>query len=316
MAAKTTLTGAAWLAFALLVPAAERTFELNGRIIPEVQGSVSLFGATSPFSVSKLTDTDGRFRFTRLISGQYTVSAFSPGYGERRTTVDIGPSTAGEKGRLDLTLSLERDTNIAAGAMVNAADLAIPDSARRQYAEAQKRLAARDVPSAIERLERAVKIAPAFSGAWNNLGTISYQTRQYPQAETYFRRSLEANPAAYEPLVNLGGVLLTLGKVEEAYQFNLYSVLKRPADALANSQLGMNYFALGKLNLAEKYLDEARRLDPAHFSHPQLLLAEVYLRRGDKAKAVETLEEFLRYHPDAENAQRIRDGIEKLKARD
>ena len=124
---------------------------------------------------------------------------------------------------------------------------------------------------------------------------------------------MQADPNAYEPLVNLGGVLLTLGNPEEAYRFNLYSVLKRPADALANSQLGMNYLALGKTDLAEKYLLEARRLDPAHFSHPQLSLTEVYLRRGDKPKAIEMLEEFLRYHPDAPNADKIREGIAKLR---
>jgi tetratricopeptide (TPR) repeat protein len=307
------LAAALWLLLTTGASAADRTYELAGRIEPPVQASVSLYGATTPFSSSKLTDASGRFRFTKLLPGQYTVAAFSPGYGERRITVDIGPSSVDSKGRYETTVRLDKDTHVGAGAMVNLAELAVPDSARREYAEAQRRLAARDITGATDHLERALEIAPQFSGAWNNLGTIAYQTREFPKAEVYFRRSLQADPDAYEPLMNLGGVLLTLGKPEEAYQFNLYSVLKRPADALANSQLGMNYVALGKIDLAEKYLLEARRLDPAHFSHPQLSLTEVYLRRGDKPRAIEMLTEFLRYHPDAPNADKIREGIAKLR---
>jgi Tfp pilus assembly protein PilF len=90
-------------------------------------------------------------------------------------------------------------------------------------------------------------------------------------------------------------------------------VLKRPNDALANSQLGMNYFALGKMDLAEKYLLEAVRLDPAHFSHPQLLLAEIYLRKNDRARAAAQLEDFLNRHPDWPSADQMRNAITKLR---
>ena len=57
----------------------------------------------------------------------------------------------------------------------------------------------------------------------------------------------------------------------------------------------MNYFYLGKLDLSQKYLTLAARLDPGHFSHPQLLLAEIYwspagaLRRGGRAGGVSTV---------------------------
>jgi type IV pilus assembly protein PilF len=298
-----------------LVPAlaADRTFEVSGRVVPEVQAAVSLFGATTPFSTSTLTDGRGRFRFTRIEAGQYTVAAFSPGYGDKRLTIDVGPSSVDDKGRFEVTVRLDEGANVSAGASVSAADLAVPERARKEYADAQKRLSKRDVPGAIARLERAVEIAPQFAAAWNHLGTIAYQERRFPAAEVYFRRALKADPSAYEPLVNLGGVLLTEEKVDEAYPFNLYAVLKRPADALANSQLGMNYFGLGKLELAEKYLNEARRLDPGHFSHPQLLLAEIYLRRNDRERAAQVLEEFLRYHPDWPHASEMREGIERLR---
>ena len=104
-------------------------------------------------------------------------------------------------------------------------------------------------------------------------------------------------------------------KAEEALRFNLYAVLSRPNDALANAQLGMTYFAVGSLDLAEKYLVVARKLDPGHFSHPQLTLAEVYLRRKQYAQAAGELEDFLRRHPDWAGAAKMRDAIAGLRAR-
>jgi tetratricopeptide (TPR) repeat protein len=135
---------------------------------------------------------------------------------------------------------------------------------------------------------------------------MNYQTKQYARAAECFRESLAAEPELYEPLVNLGGVLLNLNQPEEALQHNRHAVLTRPNDALANSQLGMSYFQLGNLEPAEKYLQTAVKLDPAHFSHPQLLLAQIHLKRGERQAAVEDLEDFLKRHPDWPQAAELR----------
>jgi tetratricopeptide (TPR) repeat protein len=165
----------------------------------------------------------------------------------------------------------------------------------------------------MKRLRKAVEIAPGFSAAWNHLGTIAYKAQQYDEAAADFRKALTADPEAYEPLVNLGGVLLNLSKTDEAWSYNVHAVLKRPEDALANSQLGMNYYELGKADLAIKHLEQARKLDPGHFSNPQLLLAEIYMRRQENARAAEVLEQFLAVHPDWPRAAAMREAIGRLR---
>ena len=136
---------------------------------------------------------------------------------------------------------------------------------------------------------------------------------RYTLAENHFRKALEADPQAFEPLVNLGGVLLNLGQADEALPLNLHAVLRRPNDALANSQLGMSYFLLRKPDLAGKYLAIAKQLDPEHFSHPQLMLSEIYLQRNELAAAIEELEDFLRRHPDAPEAESVKAKIKRLR---
>ncbi|MGH9659464.1 MAG: tetratricopeptide repeat protein [Bryobacteraceae bacterium] len=292
-----------------LVVLAAELYELTGAVAPPGSASVSLHGATNPFSASTLAGVDGRFRFRNLEPGTYTLSAFSPRRGEARRTIEISPSLADSKRRVRADLALDENPR----GTVAARELAIPAAARREYNEAQKKLSRRDVAGATGNLERALEIEPGFTAARNNLGTIAYQTRRFADAEAHFREALERDPGAYEPLVNLGGVLLTLLKIDEALDYNLHAMLNRPGDALANSQLGMNYLAAGNLDLARKYLEIARRIDPAHFSHPQLSLADIHSRRGDLAAAAAELEDFLRRHPDSPQAGRVRALLGKLK---
>lgn len=95
-------------------------------------------------------------------------------------------------------------------------------------------------------------------------------------------------------------------------KYNQYAAAERPDDALANSQLGQNYFFLGDFEKALKYLQEAKRLDPSHFSQPQLVLAEIHLRRGETRDAIEELKDLLARHPDSRNAQQIRQRLAEL----
>jgi Tfp pilus assembly protein PilF len=165
----------------------------------------------------------------------------------------------------------------------------------------------------VNRLERAVDAAPQFSAAWNTLGVIAYQTQKYDRAEECFRNAVEEDPQSFEALVNLGGVLVTVRKLDAAMDYNLRAVLARPNDALANAQLGMNYYLLRENDLAEKYLERTRQIDPASFTHPQLLLYQIHLGRGDRQTAAG---DFLQRHPDWPGAGEMRQTITKLRGSD
>jgi tetratricopeptide (TPR) repeat protein len=301
-----------------LVFGADPFFELSGEVSPGDRAAVTLFGVTSPFRASAMSDEKGRFVFRKLPAGAYTVSVFIPLRGEARKTIEVGPGTADDHGRVRLHLQLAESDFVYADAArrrhaVQAAELTISDKAQREYDEARKDLARHDAEGATSHLQRAVELAPQFSEAWNEMGTIAYQTGKFDRAEECFRESLRLDPQAFEPLVNLGGVLVTLHKLDEAWQYNGYAVLARPNDPLANSQMGLTYFEMGDFDLAVKHLEKARQIDPAHFSHPQLVLAEIHLRRGEKAAAAEALADFLVHHPDWPQAAKMREKIADLR---
>ena len=304
------------LACAAALAAADRKFELRGRIDPAMPGaSVGVLGAYTPFAAGTTADSKGNFRIKKLAPGTYTLTIAAPGRGVMRRTIEVGPSFADAKGRVHMVIPFEpTPPNPRRRYTVNARELAVPDSARREYDEALRKLSKSDVTGAIASLERAVEVSPQFAQAWNHLGTIAYQQQRYQDAEKYFRRALEERPGMFPPLVNLGGVLLSLQRYNEALEWNLEAVKMRPRDALANAQLGMNYYALLEDELAIRHLNEAKRLDPGHFSAPQLVLADLYLRRKERDKSAAELEEFLKLHPDTPAADKLRAQISALRA--
>ena len=260
---------------------------------------------------------DGYFSFSKIPAGTYTLVVSTQARGEMVQTVEVSAGTVNSKGRIDLLLkvdaaTLEAEDGRSTGATVSATMLSIPDRATKEFEQAQQCLTRGDAPCAVAHLQSAVEIAPRFVAAWTQMGTLAYQAHAYGDAEADFRKALAADPEAFEPLVNLGGVLLNLERPREALGYNQRAASRRPNDALANSQLGMDYFAIGELDAAEKCLKAALRLDPAHFSNPQLTLAEIFLKRNDRAGALDQYRDFLKRHPDAPQAAEIRAKIRQL----
>lgn len=293
-----------------------RKLELRGRIEPPPRefASVTLHGSDFPFSVTKLSGPGGKFHFKKVDPGQYTVMVFVPGRGTVRRTVSITPSLADEKGRVRITIPYQPSgAAVAAAGTVSVRELAIPPKARREYERAQKQLGKRNVEAAIAHLEKAVGIAPNYVAAWNNLGTIAYQTARYRDAEKHFRTALRYEPGAYSPVVNLGGALLALNEFKAALKYNLYALKLRPDEALPNSQLGLNYYYLGDPDRAIKYLTAARKIDPNHFSQPQLTLGKIYASRGDTENAVRELRDYVKRYPDSPYAEGVRKWLAQVK---
>jgi tetratricopeptide (TPR) repeat protein len=297
------------------------TYQLTGTILREngqpflrSRALVFLHGAVKPYYARTEAASDGKFKFKHVPEGTYTLIVAVPRRGELQKTIEVGPGFADSKKRVVITVTASKAAPTEKTQVVSANELSIPSNAKQEYRKAAECLGHRDTQGAIACLKRAVEIAPQFADAWNFLGIIAYQTHQFAQAEEYFREALRQDAGLYAPLVNLGGTLLSQGKVEESLSVNQRAVATDPRDALANAQLGLNYFFLGRLDDAEKSLKRAKALDAGHFSKPQLYLAEIYVSRGQTAAAISEINEFLKLHPDAENASKLRRELESLRS--
>jgi Flp pilus assembly protein TadD len=322
------LTAFVFLAASILAASSKQDlFRFDGQVTlpphtlsPKKRLVILLHGVDAPFSGRTWADWKGRFHFSDVMPGTYSLGIYVPDQGGITQTVDITKSFADRKGRIERKFEFNEQTlrallNSEPQSIVSVRELSIPPKSVSEYRKAQSRLAHHDVDGAIEHLKKAVALAPQFIEAVNDLGTISFQQREFAQAEHYFRQALQQDPHAYEPLVNLGGALLAQGRAREALAVNLHAQDTRPSDPLANAQLGLSYFAIGEYEPAIACFRTTEQLDPAHFSNPQITLAEIYIRREDSAAAVRELESFLKFHPDSPHAQSVRETIDELKVR-
>ncbi len=296
------------LLFALGARAEER-FQLRGELIPPVERAVVVISSVNhPYHDQKEV-AGARFRFGGLPAGTYSVVVHHPEWGETRRTLAVTGGTADERGRVEALVpirrsSRERSRHVADSSTVSVRELTVPGKALDLRRKAQAALEKQNAEAAAGFLEKAVELTPDFAVAWNDLGVLANQRRDFERAEQYFREALDASPDDFAPLVNLGGVLLAQGKLDEATPVNQEAVERRPDDALANAQLGLCYFHLKREGPALRYLIEAKRLDPGHFTHPQVFLAEIHARNGRYEAALRELEDLAARYPGTETGDR------------
>jgi len=294
--------------------------ELRGKVlVPEGYRQrvavVTVFGVTTAYMSHQQVLHNFGFKFRKLPPGPYTIGVSMRGLEEIRRTIEVSPGLADDKGRIYVELRLEDVPRSGTGRTVSVRQLSVSEKARAVYRRAIESLGRRDIARAVTLLEQAVSQAPQFVEALNTLGTIYNQKKDYPKAEEYFREALRKDPAAYAPLVNLGGVLLAQGNLSEALTLNQDAVQTHPDDALARCQLGWVYLEMRDYDKALPHFQEAKRLDPGHFSRPQLGLAGIYASRSQNAQAISELEDYVRRHPDEPEAPKIRDEITRLKVK-
>jgi tetratricopeptide (TPR) repeat protein len=194
----------------------------------------------------------------------------------------------------DLLHSLRSDFATSQQAFVNAA----PPIRLDAFENYIRGILAASTPEKINHLREAVRLNPAFSEAWLELGKAYYSERQYEQAVTAFAQVPPADPEARQANFYLGLSAYYLGdfaKAESAFNF---VAARLPLSEVFNN-LGVVTSRRGKKNPAE-YFQKAVQEDPNdpdyHFN-----LAVALYRGGDLADATRELKECLRLRPyDAE----------------
>lgn len=289
--------------------------ESDGTPLRGISLTVTLQCTTTSLSARTRTDSNGQYRFKKLETGMYMLIVAMPRAGSLRRTIEIGPSLADREGKVYSLLTFDRKLAARRGSSVPANQLSIPEEARQEYQKGLDYLGRQKIDRAIEAFEKAISIAPQFSGAYYRLGDIAFREGRYEEAASHYQDALDYNPIMFLPRLNLGSTLLALHKYEDALKVNLEAEKMRPDDPLAQAQLGYNFFYLDRFEEAIVHLRKAKEIDPSHFSFPQLLLAEIYKRRQDVARMTSELEEYLRFHPDSKQSSEIRKILDGLRAR-
>jgi Flp pilus assembly protein TadD len=296
-------------------------FAIRGKVvIPSQRGidehiEVKLEKSILQVIQTTYTDSSGNFDFRGLTPGSYYISVNLDGFEPVHQLVEMFNSTS-------VTVFLnkpavefrERPTGLDAADpdIVDVTQMKdnFPKKAVQSYEKALDERQKGRFESAVKLLEDAIKIAPTFFHAHNNLGIVYESMKRYPDAEREFRTSHQISAKSDRPLVNLGGLYIEQANLLKAGDPARGKLLDQALDALEeavklNPRSALGYFLLGQANYKSDFLEEAEaafrrahELDP-NLNAVRLMLANVYVRLQKWENVLENLDSYLKENPKA-----------------
>jgi Flp pilus assembly protein TadD len=148
---------------------------------------------------------------------------------------------------------------------------------------------------AIQHLRAALRVRPDHIAALGNLGTVLNSLYRFDEAESAYRNALVLRPESAEINLYYGRFLRGRDRHEEAVAAYRKAVELAPEDAVALSELGLAVTNLGDDREAEALLDRARAMAPDDlWVLNNVGLAHLNMRRFRDAEAL-----FVRGHEQA-----------------
>jgi Tfp pilus assembly protein PilF len=293
------------------------SFEISGQIrSPDGRKtiefvSVRLERAGGSLVDQRMTDSMGRFRFSRLNPGQYVVSAKSPGFNVSPQTVDLNRFIP----RAFLLLQLVPETSLFASknagrsTVINAN---IPEKARNEMDKAQSSLALKKTDEGILHLEKAVSLFPEFLDAQMLLGSTYMGLGDIVKADAAFRRALKIDPKSVDARVSLGEVHRRQKNYPKAEQI-LLEALKQDDEAwVAHYTLARVYWETNEIVKAGRQIGRTIQLNP-QFAEAHLLGGNVFMKIGMPENALVEYEEYLRLAPAGQPVASTKDLVQKIR---
>lgn len=255
------------------------------------------------------TDSMGRFRFTRLRSGQYRVTANAGGASSPVQFVDLSRSSP----RVHVLLQLVADApTFASRERPGVIDVRVPAEAKAAFDKGRAALAEQKSDAAILHFRKAIEIYPAFYDAHMSLGQLYMDGSQWEKAEANLRQAVKINSKSVAARVSLGEVYRRQKKYSEGEKV-LEEALKVDNNSWeSNFTLGRIYWELKDIVKAGKYVARTIELQP-NVAEAHLLAGNIFVRAGLPANALIEYEEYLRLAPDGEFSAQTRTLVDKLK---
>lgn len=102
------------------------------------------------------------------------------------------------------------------------------------------------IADAAARFREAVRLDPSFAEAWNSLGLVSYERRDYAGAAEFHKRAVLQKPDFAEALSNLGTDFLFMGRFPDAAAAFEKVIALVPEMPEAHNNLGLVYEQLNR----------------------------------------------------------------------
>jgi tetratricopeptide (TPR) repeat protein len=212
------------------------------------------------------------------------------------------------------TLELRRIASESEGGSISATSLLAPANARREYDRGIQDAHNNNLRSAAQRLEKAVAEYDKYASAWYELGRVYTAGQQGEKARQAYEKAIAADPHFAPPYASLAAFDLQEGNYEKSLESVDKALQLDPGmriGMVSYIQAAANY-RLNRLDAAEQSALEAEK--GPHQNMPQLhgILTDIYLRRGDNARAAAQIRAYLKEFPQGTLATELKQHLARI----
>jgi tetratricopeptide (TPR) repeat protein len=247
----------------------------------------------------------GHVLFKGIPATEYSIQVVAPGY---RTVVQQVEVKKDEVRAVTINLEQMSVEDTAE----NTAYKALPSKAQREIGKALELLRTQKVADVRSHLDAANRAAPNQAEVQYLFGVYAKETGDAEQAKSFWMRAVELSPMHLPALLSLGDALLRENQPNEALPYVTRAVATAPSSWRAHAILANVYLRQGSADAAVKEAERALELGHGQAVAVQPVLAVALARKGEKARAIATLQSYLAERPSDAETKKL---LDKLQSR-
>lgn len=277
-----------------------------------------------------VTTNEGDFFFTGLTDPSYNIVISTPDYHPLNERVEFfkhtSPQQPGETRTVEFTLTPKKGGGVPLKSTRPAFAQNVPQGARDAMDRAMKLSREGKSEQSIVAMQEAINIFADYFDAHFALANEWMKAGKMDEAIGELEKARQINPKD-DRVYQVFGLALSRQKkyivaaavFNEAARLNPTDpqILLLRATALIDHATTLDPSNSEREQVfteAQKVLNQAFEMSGKKLSTTHLQMARIYERRGERAKAADELERYLRETPDVKNADAIREGIKKLRS--
>jgi tetratricopeptide (TPR) repeat protein len=167
--------------------------------------AVELHAAAGGTVAQAFTNSLGEVTFRGIPGGSYTVTIRGTDVKDASSELISVDSYEGFNTEYIHVQPLNQDDTAVKSTQgsISAADLKIPEKARKEFDKGNEAAAKGDSKKASERYEKAIELYPKYAMAYNNLGVIYMKTNDKVHAQEVWNKALEMDPTLATANINI-----------------------------------------------------------------------------------------------------------------
>ena len=198
--------------------------------------------------------------------------------------------------------------------MVSAADLNVPDKARKEVDKANEAMAMQNWKKSLEHLNKAIALAPNYVTAYNNLGVLYAKMNDLPHEEEALKKATSLDDHFSPAFLNYGKLCLQQKNFPQAEAMLQKAVSVEPGNAVSLLLLADAEYMNRHFDAA---ITSARLAHSSTREHPPFvhyIAARAYQQQNQQQAALAEFQAFLQEEPKGPRADHVRGDIAKIQA--